>query len=303
MLTSELLTDIEAIEGDTALLEESNFSNRAEAIDDIEFTIIDRIDGLLTTQSTEELLSLKEHAERLRQQLEAVDTAMFQRLRAGIRAGGCRGAALRELIHHYVGHDSNTRRHDQPGYDSRDAFINGLLLTHPLPTETRDREEEMVFYQQTPARIILELAEHTSRDDVFYDLGSGLGQVSILVHLVSDATTRGVEFEPAYCDYARASVAALDLSFVQFINTDARTADYSDGTIFFLYTPFTGKMLDDVLKRLYEISRSRTIRLFTYGPCTPQVSQQEWLRCVEGNGEHIYRLGAFISTGGPISQT
>jgi hypothetical protein len=293
MLIIELLSAIEAIEKESALYEESNFTARAEAIDDIEFTIIDRIEGLLhTTASTEELTALKQRAERLRHQLEAVDTALFQRLRAEIRAGACRGRALSDAIRLHAG--QNIDRNGEPGYDTIDDFINGLLLAHPLPTETRDREPEMVFYQQTPARIILELTEHISCGDILYDVGSGLGQVGILVHLLSGAATRGVEFEPAYCEYARTCAAALNLSAVEFINTDARTADYSDGTIFFLYTPFTGRMLDDVLERLREVSRSRTIRLFTYGPCTPQVARQEWLECVSGDGEHMYTLVEFI---------
>jgi hypothetical protein len=298
ILISELLSHIEAIEKNPALYEESNFASRAEAIDDIEFAIIDRIDVLLgTTDSPEELMALRQRAERAQHQLEAVDAAMFQRLRAEIGAGGCRGRALSDLIHHYTDQGIDTAHHDQPGYDTIDAFINGLLLTHLLPTETRDREKEMVFYQQTPARIIMELAEHISCNDVFYDLGSGLGQVGILVHLLSGATTWGVEFEPTYCEYAKACAAALGLTAVEFINTDARTADYSDGTVFFLYTPFTGRMLDDVLEELRDVSHSRTIRLFTYGPCTPQISRVNWLQSMGDDSEHIYKLGAFISRG------
>jgi hypothetical protein len=35
--------------------------------------------------------------------------------------------------------------------------------------------------------------------DVFFDLGSGLGQVPILVNLLSGAAAKGMEFEPVYC--------------------------------------------------------------------------------------------------------
>ena len=44
----------------------------------------------------------------------------------------------------------------------------------------------------------------------------------------------------------------LNLSEVDFINVDAREAEYADGTVFFLYTPFEGKMLLEVLGRLKE---------------------------------------------------
>ncbi len=298
-LKYEIQSDIEAIEKNAALYEETNFDSRVEAIDYIEFNVIDRIGGLLQTiNPPEELIPLKQYAERVKRQLEDIDDNLFHRLRADIRMGGCTGTALKGLIEEYVGRDSSgSRQHDEIGYDSLDVFINGLLLIHAVPIEAKAREPEMVYYQQTPARIIFELVEkaHLTGEDVFYDLGSGLGQVPILANLLSGTTAKGIEFEPAYCEYARGCAADLNLSRVEFINADARTADYSEGTIFFMYTPFEGRVLQEVLEKLRGESRRRRIRLFTYGPCTPQVSRQSWLRCVDQNGDHIYKLGVFRS--------
>jgi SAM-dependent methyltransferase len=153
----------------------------------------------------------------------------------------------------------------------------------------------MWFYQPTPARIVLELAEKADFQphDVFYDIGSGLGQVAILVHLLSQVWAKGVEFEPAYCDYARRCARELNLSQVAFINADARAADYSDGTAFFLYTPFEGKMLERVLEKIKDESVGRDIRLYTYGPCTLQVARQGRLERLDQNGSEVYRLAIF----------
>ena len=299
MVIYEIQSDIEAIEKNSVLYEETHFDSRVEAIDYIEFNVIDRIEALLhTTNQPEELTTLKQAAERVKHQLEEIDNNLFQRLRADIRAGVYSGTALKGLIGEYVRCDSRgDRLQDEIGYDSLDVFINGLLLIQTAPIETKDREPEMVYYQQTPARIILELVEkaHLTGKDVFYDLGSGLGQVPILVNLLSRATAKGIEFEPAYCDYARVCAATLNLSHVEFINADARIADYSEGTVFFMYTPFEGGILQEVLEKLRGVSRRRRIKLFTYGPCTPQVSQQNWLKRVDQNGDHIYELGVFRS--------
>ncbi len=299
MVTHEIQLEIESIEKNSALYEEMNFDRRAQAIDQIEFKVIDRIEGLLQTRNPpEELIALKQSAERVKHQLEDVDARVFQRFRADIRTGRCMGTALKSLIDQHSGHDSSgNRQRDEIGYDSLDAFVNGLLLTQPVPLETTAREPEMVYYQQTPARIIFELIEqaHFTEEDVFYDLGSGLGQVPILVRLLGGATAKGVEFEPAYCDYAKGCVTDLNLSRVEFINLDARIADYSDGTVFFMYTPFRGRLLQAVLEKLRGESRQRRIRLFTYGSCTSQVSQQSWLQWVDQNGDHEYKLGVFKS--------
>ncbi len=127
---------------------------------------------------------------------------------------------------------------------------------------------------------MMQLAEEINLKEanVFYDLGSGLGQVSIWVHLLTGIHTRGVELEPEFYRYAKKSATDLDLKNVEFICDDARAVNYSDATIFYLYTPFTGEILDTVLDILHRESQKRRIDIFTYGPCTLQVAKQEWLR-------------------------
>jgi Histone methylation protein DOT1 len=299
MVTDEIHSEIEAIEKDLALYDETNFDKRVEATDTIEFKVIDRIEGLLgAASSTEALIALKEYAERVKSQLEAVDERLFQRLRADIRRGGCTGPALRDLINSYVGLDLNgNRSRTEIGYDNLDVFINGLLFNQTPPVETRAREPEMVYYQQTPARIIFELVEKAqlTHEDVFCDLGSGLGHVPILVNLLSGAKTKGIEFEPAYCEYASGCAADLNLGQVEFINVDAREADYAEGAAFFMYTPFEGKVLQAVLEKLRGESQKRTIQIFTYGPCTPYIARQRWLEGLGSNSADLYTLGVFRS--------
>ncbi len=301
LIAREIQSDIEAIEKNEALIEEANFMDRAEAIDFIEFHIIYRIDCLLRSSSqAEELTGLKQHAESLKNRLKAIDETLFRRLRVNIRSGNYTREALRRQFDNYVEHADEERSQDDIGYDALDTFVNGLLRIDVALEETRQREPDMVFLQPTPARIVLELVGEATitKDDVFYDLGSGLGQVPILVRLLTGAKTKGIEFEAAYCAYARLCARRLNLSHVEFMNLDARDADYSDGTVFFMYTPFTGKLLQEVLEKLKGESRKRAIRICTYGPCTPHVSNQSWLRRVgqvDQNADHEYESAIFRS--------
>ena len=155
----------------------------------------------------------------------------------------------------------------------------------------------MVFYQQTPARVIFELAERAqlTPNDTFFDIGSGLGLVATLINLLTRAKTRGIEYEPAYCDYATACASKLNLADVTFINTTARNGDYAEGSVFFIYTPFEGTMLQQMLDILKKESLNRPIRIFTYGPCSPHVAQQNWLSCVKGPADDDYTLYEFRS--------
>jgi hypothetical protein len=97
------------------------------------------------------------------------------------------------------------------------------------------------------------------------------------VNLISGAATRGIEYEPAYCHYATTTASQLNLPNVDFINKDGRNGDYTRGNVFFLYTPFEGRMLQDMLDILQKESKKRTITIFTYGPCSPHVARQDWL--------------------------
>jgi hypothetical protein len=252
---------------------EAGFKNRLRMLDRLEFA-----EG--------------PEAESLRQALEALNEDMFQGLRKEIRGGAL--PHFRALLREHAG---NPEDRDEAGYDDLDVFLNGIFSSGPIPPETRALEPDMVFYQKTPGRIVLELVDRArfTPEDVFYDLGSGLGQVPLLVHLLSGVTARGVELEPAYVRYAEQAGADLNVSGASFLQADVREADLSDGTVFFLYTPFMGRMLDEVLENLRKLSERKPIRVFTYGPCTLQIARQSWLGNENPETLHPHKLGGFAS--------
>jgi hypothetical protein len=311
-ILSGIASDIDDIEGNAELYKATNFNSRADAIDFLDFHIIDRIEGLLQNGAPRErLYLLQQHAEKVKQQLEKIDADLFEQLRENIRTGVYTGSSFREMIGKYLGSGirpgpptspaspvSDIGQPDAPdnsGYDNLDIFINGLLSGRPMPEATKEPTPEMVFYQKTPVRVVFELTEmaQLQKDDVFIDIGSGLGQVAILVNLISGARARGIEYESAYCDYAKTCTSQLNLPNVEFIDSDALNGNYAEGTVFFLYTPFEGRLLQDMLEILYKESRKRMIRVFTYGPCSPQIARQPWLHCVNGGADNFYRLYQF----------
>jgi len=297
----EIQAVLEAIERDVALYEETNFGGRLQALDAIEVSVLDPLEDLLAANGQAgALVALKQRAEMARSRLEATDEGLFRRLRAGIRSGALRGAELKRRLEACAGCGRGKRCQNGGAYDSLDALIGDILLSGAAPGETAGRESEMVFYQPTPGRIIFELVERANfqKDDTLYDLGSGLGHVVILAHLLSGVTAKGVEVDPGYCEYATRCARELNLSGVEFFHTDAREADYAGGTAFFLYTPFEGKMLQDVLDRLRGEAQERRIDVYTYGPCTVDVSRQNWLEPVGPDAGGMHSLVAFRSLKG-----
>ncbi len=296
-IPEEILSDIKSIKINSLLQSAKNFNERLEAIDFIEFHVIDRINALVDkNEASDELDELKKYALKVREELEEINSEMFHFLRMKILNENLSGHPLLALINEYLDYDFGEESTEE-GYDNLDIFLNGLLSDQNIPAETREPVPGMVFYQKTPARIILNLIKKSAfkPKDVFFDLGSGLGQTVILVNLLSGIKSIGVEYEPAFCRYARSKAESLNLSGVDFTNEDARYADYSSGTVFFMYTPFEGKILDEVLLKLKRESENRKIKVFTYGPCTPEVAKQPWMKNKKKIKNYLTDPGEFES--------
>ncbi len=171
-----------------------------------------------------------------------------QSARAEIRAGALRGAALLD------------RLLSVPLVD-RDAWADELLGIESPPPDVPDLPRGSVPYLPCSVdEIVAMVLEVPLRpDDDFVDLGSGLGRVAILAHLLSGARARGVEIQEHLVRSGTARCNELDLP-VSFVHADAAGTEL-DGSVFFLYAPFNGEMLTRVLRRLEEVARRRPIVL------------------------------------------
>ncbi|HKU40708.1 MAG TPA: hypothetical protein VJR89_21255 [Polyangiales bacterium] len=124
-------------------------------------------------------------------------------------------------------------------------------------------------------RVIDEAGVHA--EDVFVDIGSGLGRAAALVHLLTGAGAIGLEIQPALARAARNLASRLCLSRVPCIEGDAaELAGYmSIGTVFFLYCPFGGERLVKLLEQLASIARTRTLRVCCVDLTLPA---RDWLK-------------------------
>lgn len=217
--------------------------------------------------------------------------------RRQIQDGTLTPADFRALLRTYATTDVPEIWSDPPRYDQLDTLVDELFQITAPPQPTHPITPEMIPYQTTPVRHVLELVDRLglTSDDVVYDLGAGLGRVVFTVALLSTSRVKGVEVEPTYVTYAQRLAQELSLIRVSFINADARTIDYGDGTVFFLYTPFKGTILRRVLALLRSQARRRQIRLCTYGPGTLEVQDQDWLASGDDPERDIHHVTIFES--------
>jgi hypothetical protein len=267
---------LRGLEADSSLFLPDQLRERLIALDDLDagFGGFDSEDSTRCTDSR-----LYQRGKALRTRLEAANSELYQSVRSDIVRGG-QPRALLQWLEDSAGQNESESPLRGLGFDCLDELMSGVLQLREPSEPNLQLSPEMVFYQPTPVRHILHLIAATAlaEDDVFVDLGSGLGHVPLLVSMVTGARSLGIEVQAAYVASARECAQRLHLSRVRFIPQDAREADLSSGTVFYLYSPFNGSILTDVLSALRMESTRRSIKICSLGPCTRTVANETWLK-------------------------
>lgn len=293
MNLDNLRAELSAWQRRPELYDETSLAARTAALDFLDFI------GTVVAQShapSAALAELVADAAQLANALTAVNRVLFQEVRTAIQQQRLTGAALRSYCNRFMGYPDRAIDDGlQSSYDGLDVLIDGLFALAEAPAPTHPLIAEMVHCEETPARVIFDLVDQITfgPTDRFYDLGCGLGQVVMLVNLLRGVPAVGIEIEPAFVAFAQQQATALALETVCFINADVQVADYQDGTVFFLFTPFRGQMMQQVLTRLQTVAAMHPIRVGTFGPCTPIIAQERWLQARQPAPLHEYKLAIF----------
>jgi hypothetical protein len=283
---------IAELEEDGSLDQPDHVRQRLEALDRLDSFLLN---GELPAAGARPAKGgIHRRARMLYEKLELANVELYKAIRSEIQRGAGRSALLHWASELGCGRSASDHINGE-GYDGLDELISGVLQLKKPATAVTPLEAEMVLYQPTPARHIFDLMDRVAlnQDDVLIDLGSGLGHVSLVAAICTDARCIGVELEAENADCARRSAHELNLNNATFIQQDARAADFSGGTVFYLYTPFVGIILRTVLDSLRREAARREIRICTFGPCTATVAEEQWLKAA--GAQKADRIGVFCS--------
>ncbi len=170
-------------------------------------------------------------------------------------------------------------------------------------TISRRYGPEQFTYEGTPydfTRIFLEVVD-PSETDVVYDLGAGYGRVLLYGALTRQSLFRGIEIVPERVGMIQKAIDRFSISNAQISRQNVLDSDFSDGTIFFLFNPFGNATITEVLKRLHDLAKKRSITIVAWGGGgVAQFSELRWLKEIvftdqSGTIGH-YRLKLFQST-------
>jgi hypothetical protein len=263
---------LEEIEQQPSLFLPHSFPQRSEALH--------RLETLLEGENPTPQAFIP-RAEALAARLDAANLDLYRSIHREILSGH-KPQLLQQLVNPPKPEPQSDFAPSGLSFDYLDDLIAGILQLEEPSAGHQHPGGEMVFYQPTPARHIFHLLAETAlgADDILLDLGSGLGHVPLMAAICTTARAIGIEREPAYVQCARQCAAELGLTNAAFIEADVRDADLSRGTVFYLYTPFTGGMLASVLQLLRDEAQHRPIRIATFGPCTLAAAEETWLEAV-----------------------
>lgn len=168
----------------------------------------------------------------------------------GARGKRLRGRALADLI-----------RDVSP--EDRDTFVDEMLGIDHIPSDS-ELPRGGTPYLPCGVDEIMRMVRDVplSANDVLVDLGSGIGRVAILAHLLSGARCGGIEIQRQLVAVGRELVDTLKLPEVAFAVGNALDMPL-DANIYFMYSPFNGETLRSMLGRLEELARTRPIVVCT----------------------------------------
>ena len=293
MRLNKLQNELEDVRNNPSLYEETNLTARTEALE-----FIHLLEDMYALRPRDQHLeAIYRQGMALKQRLEKINKLLFARLRGRMKLGETHPETLRETFSCYTDYQIGQPGKPHYGYEDLDGLVQGVFFTHPLPEESLEREPGMIRYQSTPASVILEMIDQVdfSKDDVFFDLGSGLGLVVYLVHILTGIPCVGVEYQPSFSQYAEQIAKDFGLDRITFINADVRGVDISAGTVFYLFNPFGGHIFDSVMQNLHILAKKKEVTICSYGTCTEQIAMMPWLEIDNPETVHDFKLAVFRS--------
>lgn len=240
ILHSEPQTDLSVLESEL---------EQARALFDKPLAQRERARIQLTSLTRSGSAPLKAQAAEALRDLRAIEEKTFGPLRDALRQGRYGPSDLRRDVA------------ARPTYE-HDLFVDRLLGIHDPPKEEKISDLEQSPFLSSSLTDLWPVFDRLGPEDVFFDLGSGVGKVVFLVRWMTGARAIGVEYDPALGRAAEAARNALDID-VELLVADAREVDYRAGTFFYFFEPFRGSVLGAVLDKILEAARLRPIQLAT----------------------------------------
>ncbi len=168
---------------------------------------------------------------------------------------------------------------------SRDAWVDEVFAIDEIPDDGPELPRGCVPYLPCAVDDVIAAIDVASvgPDDVFVDVGAGVGRVAVLAALVSGCRAVAVEVQGALAARAAELAAAFANVDGRVIHGDVAALADDDAaavavaSVYFLYCPFSGARLDAFVDSLEGVARRRPIHIVNVDAPLPS---RPWLDVV-----------------------
>lgn len=180
---------------------------------------------------------------------------------------------------------------------ARDTWLDAVLGIDGVVADEPTLPRGSTPYYPCSVEVLLRTIDVAgiTQQDVFVDIGSGIGRATTLVHLLTGARAIGIEIQRDLVERARDLAETFGLSQVTTLEGDATelVGRVANGTVFFLYCPFSGTGLELVLEQLAGPARARPISV-----CCVHLPtlKRDWLELVTSDNDELV---VYRSVAGP----
>lgn len=178
-------------------------------------------------------------------------------------------------------------------------YMNSAFFETPEGTDfvenayihTTGGGRERVAYQGSRYDEIREVLRivNPRQSDVVYDLGCGYGRQSLYGALTTDSMYKGIEIVARRLQAPQKAKDKFSIGNVSFISSDVLQQDISDGTIFYLFNPFSNQTLTTVLSNLFIVAQTKTINVASVAIWDNPSDAPGWLTPIYVNNKNKYR--------------
>lgn len=172
-----------------------------------------------------------------------------------------------------------------------DEFFDRVLELENIDDDTFELPEGMTQYVSTSVAAVFRMLDvlELKKDDVLCDVGAGLFRIPLLVHLVTELPTMGIELNPTLCKRAEEVLKKNRITGVEILTGDATSADLSRASVFSFNLPFDGPILGQFLNNIYPITEERQITIYPFCWHIP-FWEVEWLmpKRISGHEEYYF---------------
>jgi hypothetical protein len=115
-----------------------------------------------------------------------------------------------------------------------------------------------MIYAPSPVQAINFAAKHMRNDDVFHDLGAGVGKVVLSLAIrYPERQFRATEIKRNRAAFIKSKANEWGLDNVTVDSCDVTFSDFDASTFFYMYYPFRGIILENTFARIERIPGAR----------------------------------------------